>query len=350
MKKNRYSGPFWIFVCFLFFTANCSKKEEKKKEDKSTQSSATIDPGTLGVFSPLPDTMESEGNRVTEEKVALGRMLFFDQRLSINGSVSCNTCHRLDNFGVDGEPTSKGHDGSRGTRNSPTVYNAAGHFVQFWDGRSPDIEDQAKGPVLNPVEMGMPKSNDVVAILKAIPGYVDAFKRAFPADSDPVTLDNGAKAIGAFERNLVTPSRWDQFLKGEHNVLSKAEKAGFNLYMTSGCAGCHAGTYLGGNLYQKLGVVKPWPDTSDPGREMVTKDASDRMIFKVPSLRNIEKTGPYFHSGKVSTLQRAVELMAEYELGIALSSKQTQSIINFLKTLTGTIPAEYIKEPEFPKG
>lgn len=350
MRKNRCGRQFWIFVCFLLIAANCSKREEKKKEIAVTQSIITIDPGKLRMFSPLPVVMESTSNPVTEEKVALGRMLFFDQRLSVNGSISCNTCHRLDNWGVDGDPTSKGHDGSRGNRNSPTVYNAAGHFVQFWDGRSPDIEDQAKGPVLNPVEMGMPKADEVVAALKAIPGYVDAFKRAFAADADPVTFDNAAKAIGAFERKLVTPSRWDQFLKGEQNALAEGEKAGFNAYVEAGCTACHAGPYVGGNLFQKLGVAKPWPDTSDLGRESVTKDESDRMIFKAPSLRNVEKTGPYFHNGKVKTLQQAVELMAEYELGTSLSAEQVRSINEFLKALTGTIPAEYVKEPAFPQG
>jgi cytochrome c peroxidase len=309
----------------------------------------TVDPAQLELFEPLPESIPSEANPLTEEKIALGRMLYYEPRLSKSQELACNNCHKLNSYGVDGEPTSEGHKGQRGERNSPTVYNAAGHFVQFWDGRAPDVEAQAKGPVLNPVEMAMPSEKQVVAVLKSMPEYVEAFKKAFPGERQPVTYNNVAKAIGAFERKLVTPSRWDKFLRGDQTALTNVEKAGFNDYMDAGCQACHAGTYLGGNHYQRLGAVKPWPDASDPGREKITKDAADRLVFKVPSLRDVEKTAPYFHSGKVATLEEATSLMAQYQLGKTLPPEKIKSIVAFMKSLTGEIPAQYIQQPELPK-
>jgi cytochrome c peroxidase len=309
---------------------------------------AEVPAARLKMFAPLPAVVDSKSNPVTEAKVNLGRMLYFDKRLSKSGQFSCNSCHDLAKYGVDGEPTSLGHNNQRGDRNSPTVYNAAGHFSQFWDGRAADVEEQAKGPVLNPVEMAMPTAKEVVAFLKSRPGYVQAFKAAFPGESDPVTFDNMARAIGAFERRLVTPSRWDKFLQGDLKALTDAEKAGLNKFLEAGCATCHMGPYLGGNMFQKLGVVKPYPEQKDMGRYQVTKNEADRMMFKVPSLRNIDKTGPYFHDGKVPKLEMAVAHMADYQLGRVLSAAEIQSIITFLRTLTGPLPAEYIKEPKLP--
>ena len=313
------------------------------------RNAAVVDTAQLQMFSPLPDIVESEKNPITEAKVNLGRMLYYDPRLSKNQDISCNTCHDLARYGVDGQAVSDGHRGQKGTRNAPTVYNAAGHFVQFWDGRAADVEEQAKGPVMNPVEMAMSSDKAVVAVLKSMPEYVDAFKKAFPADKDPVTFENTARAIGAFERGLMTPARWDKFLNGDQNALSKTEKAGFNKYMETGCQACHAGPYMGGEVYQKLGYVTPYPDTSDAGREAVTKQESDRMVFKVPSLRNIDKTQPYFHTGKVTTLEEGVKEMGEYQLGKQLKDDEVTSIVTFLRTLTGEIPAEYIKPPQLPK-
>jgi cytochrome c peroxidase len=301
------------------------------------------------MFAPLPAAVESQKNPITEAKVYLGRMLYYENRLSRNDDVSCNSCHDLAKYGVDGQPVSDGHKGQKGKRNSPTVYNAAGQFVQFWDGRAADVEEQAKGPVMNPVEMAMSSPQAVVAVLNSMPEYVEAFQKAFPDDKDAVTFDNAARAIGVFERRLMTPSRWDKFLKGDQAALTSAEKAGFNKYMETGCQGCHAGAYLGGEMYQKLGAMKEYPDASDTGREDVTKQESDRLVFKVPSLRNIDKTGPYFHTGKVATPEEAVKEMAEYQLGKQLKDDDIASIMTFLKTLTGEIPAEYIKQPELPK-
>lgn len=336
MRNNRWMA-IGALVSALVMGAGCAKQE------------TPIDQAQLKAFAPLPDTIPAKAGGPLEERIALGRMLYYEPRLSKNQKISCNSCHDLSGYGVDGEPTSEGHKGQRGDRNSPTVYNAAAHFVQFWDGRAADVEEQAKGPLLNPVEMAMPSGKTVVQVLKSMPEYVAAFKRAFPASKDPVTYDNAANAIGTFERGLITPARWDKFLKGSQTALTAAEKTGLQAFVSNGCQTCHMGALLGGNMYQKIGVMKPYPDTSDPGRYNVTKSEGDRMMFKVPSLRNIEKTGPYFHNGKVATLRQAVAQMAEYQVGKQLSDSEVASIITFLKTLTGEAPASYIKKPDLPK-
>jgi cytochrome c peroxidase len=335
---------FGFLIAIVTVAAGCSKKP-----DSAAAPAVTVDPIKLQMFQPLPESIPSDKNPITEAKETLGRMLYYEPRLSKGQDISCNSCHMLDKYGVDLQPTSDGHKGKRGDRNSPTVYNAAGHFVQFWDGRAADVEEQAKGPVMNPVEMAMPSEKRVMAVLKSMPKYVDLFKKAFPEDKEPVNFGNMAKAIGAFERRLVTPSRWDKFLRGDSQALTNEEKAGFNLFMETGCQACHMGTYLGGSMYQLLGLAKPWPDVSDRGREKVTQNAADRMMFKVPGLRNIGETKPYFHNGRVQTLEEAVSRMAEYQLGKTLNDGQVRSIITFLKTLTGEIPAEYIKMPVLPK-
>jgi cytochrome c peroxidase len=337
-----------VFLCFaaamFLLVAGCSKKTET-----SSAPAVTIDQARLQMFQPLPESMQSSTNQITDEKVNLGRMLYYEPRLSKSQKISCNSCHMLDKYGVDGQPTSDGHKGMKGDRNSPTVYNAAGHFVQFWDGRAADVEEQAKGPVMNPVEMAMPSQKQVAAVLKSMPEYVEAFKKAFPEDKDPINYENMAKAIGAFERKLVTPSRWDRFLRGDAKALTNEEKAGFNLFYETGCQVCHAGAYLGGDKYQVIGLVKPWPDTADHGREKVTKNPADRMMFKVPGLRNVVETKPYFHNGKVETLEQAVSRMAEYQLGKSLNDGQVKSILTWMKSLTGEVPAEYIKPPALPQ-
>ena len=323
---------------FIVLTPACQKQPQRTQ----------VDPARLKMFAPLPDTMPSPGNPITDEKVTLGRMLYYETRLSRGHDLSCNSCHLLDKFGVDNKATSEGHKGQRGDRNSPTSYNAAGHIVQFWDGRAKNVEEQAKGPVLNPVEMAAPNEKYVIAVLTSIPEYVEAFKKAFPEDKQPVTYENMARAIGAFERKLVTPSRWDKFLKGDQEALTEEEKAGFNKFVEAGCQTCHMGPYVGGAMIQKLGVVRPFPDASDPGREKVTKNEGDRMMFKVPSLRNVEKTYPYLHNGKVASLDETISLMGNYQLGRQLSPEEVKLIAAWLKSLTGEIPAEYIKPPQLP--
>jgi cytochrome c peroxidase len=302
----------------------------------------------LAAFKALPADMASEQNPSTPERVALGKMLYFDKRLSKNQDVSCNSCHALDKGGVDGEQFSKGHKGQLGGRNSPTVYNAALHLAQFWDGRAATVEDQAKGPVLNPVEMAMPDSKGVEKVLASIPQYVEAFAKAFPGEKDPVSFDNAAKAIAAFERKLVTPARWDKFLGGDKEALTQAEKDGFNTFMTAGCVSCHMGVGVGGGLYQKLGLVQPWPNQKDQGRFEVTKAEADKMMFKVPSLRNIHKTAPYFHDGSAKTLPEAIKLMARHQVGKELTDAEVASIATFLGALSGDAPAELVAAPELP--
>jgi cytochrome c peroxidase len=310
---------------------------------------AGIDSGALKMFAPLPAVIESAENPITEAKVRLGRMLYYEPRLSKSQEVACNNCHLLDKYGVDNQPVSEGHKGLKGNRNAPTVYNAAGHVAQFWDGRAPDVEEQAKGPVMNPVEMAMPSSAQVLAVLKSIPEYPAAFKEAFPGEADPVTFDNLGRAIAAFERKLVTPSPWDRFLRGDRGALTAAQLRGFDKFVAAGCAACHNGAYVGGGSFQKLGLVKPWTKDADPGRFAVTKNEGDRRSFKVPSLRNIEKTGPYFHDGSVPALGQAVSLMAEYQGGRTLPPADVEAIVAWLRTLTGQIPAEYIRKPALPR-
>ncbi|MFZ1625686.1 MAG: cytochrome c peroxidase, partial [Gammaproteobacteria bacterium] len=246
-----------------------------------------------------------------------------------------------------GKPTSSGDKGQLGGRNSPTTYNAALHIAQFWDGRAADVEAQAKGPILNPVEMAMPDAATVVKTLKAIPGYAELFAAAFPDDKDPINYDNLGKAIGAFERKLVTPAPFDRFIAGDLTALNEAQLTGFNTFVDSGCASCHNGVGAGGGMYQKLGLVKPFA-TTDTGREEATHNEADKFFFKVPSLRNIEKTGPYFHDGKVATLEDAIRLMAEHQLGRTLTDQQISEIRAFLSSLTGTLPTELIAVPALP--
>ncbi len=284
-------------------------------------------------FEALPETLIDL--KKNAKLISLGKKLYLEPRLSINNKISCNSCHRLDKFGVDNEPTSPGHEGKRGDRNSPTSFNAALHTAQFWDGRAKDVEEQALGPILNPVEMGMPNEASVVKKLKGISEYTAAFKAAFPKQKDPLTYKNIGVAIGAFERTLITPSRFDKFLKGDVKALSLKEKRGLKKFMEIGCTTCHNGAAVGGYDYQKVGAVNEYK-TEDLGRYNVTKDEDDKYVFKVPSLRNIEKTAPYFHDGKVQTLDKAISLMAWHQLGEKVDKAFISDVKAFLGSLTTT--------------
>jgi len=299
------------------------------------------------IFGALPAEAANPDNPITSAKVELGRILYYDPRLSKNHDVSCNTCHLLDRGGVDGEPTSTGHRGQRGARNAPSVYNAALHIAQFWDGRAADVEEQAKGPVLNPVEMAMPSEEAVIAVLESIPGYAPLFAAAFPGDENPITYDNMARAIGAFERKLLTPSPFDAFVAGDDRALRDEQLAGLDAFLSAGCIACHQGVAIGGGLYQKLGVIKPYP-TEDPGRAAITGNDADRQVFKVPSLRNVAKTGPYLHDGSVQQLDDMIRIMAEYQLGIPIDDARVGAIHAFLESLSGRVDAELIAMPELP--
>ncbi len=314
----------------------------------SAEGPAPVDPAHQSLFAPLPEVMESPDHPITEERITLGRILYYDPRLSLAGDISCNSCHLLDQFGVDGEATSPGHEGQRGARNSPTVYNAALHLAQFWDGRSPDVEDQAKGPILDPAEMAMPDEETVVARLKEIEGYAPLFAAAFPEADDPITYDNLASAIGAFERKLVTPDAFDAYLRGDPAALTPAQRAGLDTFVEVGCITCHSGVGLGGHMYQKMGLVEPW-ETEDPGRYDATGNEADRGVFKVPSLRNITETAPYLHDGSVADLGEVVRIMGTHQLGRELTDEQVASILEFFTALKGEIPMDYIAEPELPQ-
>jgi cytochrome c peroxidase len=303
----------------------------------------------LPMFKPLPAEVASPDNDLSEARINLGRQLYFENRISKGEKLSCNSCHKLDAFGQDNLPFSPGHEGKLGGRSSPSTYNAALHIAQFWDGRAPSVEEQAKGPVLNPVEMGAPSEEFVIKVLKSMPGYVEAFKAAFPGEADPVTYNNFGKAVGAFERKLLTPSNWDAFLKGNKEALTAEEKKGFATFAKTGCVTCHNGAGVGGHMFQKLGLVKEWPGLKDNGRSDVTKNEGEKHFFKVPSLRNITETGPYLHDGSVKSLEEMVKMMAEYQLAKQLTDEEVSSIVTFLKALKGTPDAEYIKAPKLPE-
>jgi cytochrome c peroxidase len=283
-----------------------------------------------------PPTAPAVDNPSTPEKVALGKLLYHEKSLSKNGNISCASCHDLANYGQDGKPTSPGTDGKNGERNTPTVWNASRQFVQFWDGRAATVEEQALGPVLNPVEHGIANEAELVAKLKGKPEIVAAFEKAFPGGGDVVTAKNFQLAIGAFERTLVTVSKFENVIAGKAQ-LTNEEKLGLKIFMEVNCQQCHMGSMLGGSMYQKLGVTKPYP-TKDEGRFAITKSDADKFMFKVPSLLNVEKTGPYYHDGSIATLETAVRDMADYQLGKTLKDEEIAAIVTFLKALTGPLP------------
>jgi cytochrome c peroxidase len=285
-------------------------------------------------FEPLPEKMPG-AEHDTPARIELGKKLYFDNRLSVNDSQSCNTCHDLNGkkAGVDNEPTSLGALGKRGDRNSPTTLNAGFHFAQFWDGRARDLKEQAKGPILNPVEMAMPNEAAVEKKLRGIPEYRELFARAFPGQSEPITYDNLAEAIAAFERTLITRDRFDDFLKGDNQALTAQELKGLDLFLSVGCTTCHNGPVIGGNSYQKVGLIHPY-ETPDLGRFTVTKEEGDEYKFKVPSLRNVALTAPYFHNGKETNLKDTVIKMAYIQLDRQLTSEEADAIVAWLHSLT----------------
>lgn len=295
-------------------------------------SPALAAPATDEPIQPIPAAVVKDANLVE-----LGKKLYFDPRLSKSGFISCNSCHNLSMGGTDNLKTSIGHNWTKGPINAPTVLNSSMNLAQFWDGRASDLQAQAGGPIANPGEMA---SNHTLAVevLQSIPGYVAEFKKTF--GSETVTIEEVTKAIAAFEDTLVTPnSRFDQWLKGDAKALTKTELAGYALFKDSGCTACHNGPAVGGNSFQKMGVVEPYQATSPAeGRVAVTKDEADRFNFKVPTLRNVELTYPYFHDGEAATLKNAVATMGRVQLGKNFTDEENASIVAFLKTLTGDQP------------
>jgi cytochrome c peroxidase len=301
------------------------------------------------LFKPLPAAMPAPAdNPTTPERVTLGKMLFFEPRLSKGDEVSCNSCHNLATGGVDNLPTSFGHLAQRGGRNAPTVFNAGLEIAQFWDGRAPSLEEQAKGPILNPVEMAMPSQAAALDRLRSMPEYVERFKKAFPGEKEPLTYDNLARAIAAFERTLLTPSRFDKFLNGDAAALSANEQAGLQLVINKGCITCHNGVGAGGGMYQKFGIFGTYEHSNDPGRYTVTKKEQDRSVFKVPMWRNVTRTAPYFHDGGVWDLKEAIRIMGKVQLNKQLTDEEVDRIADFLGSLEGNPPQDAMTLPVLP--
>ncbi len=320
-----------------------------------------------GLFEPIPQSAPAlPGDPATPEKIALGKMLFFDSRLSENQDLSCALCHNPSLGGVSGQSLSSGRHAELGGRNVLSVFNAALNASQYWDGRAAGLKDQVEasvmsspaalmktrgGPSAVPAAVTATAKQHVIERFKAIPGYADAFKKAFPDAPDPVTYDNVARAIAQFEATLLTPdSPFDLWLKGDDAALSQTQLQGLALFIGKGCAGCHNGVNLGGARYARFGVAQsPSPELLPPddwGRAVVTKTVEDKYVFKVPNLRNVELTAPYFHSGGTDDLKEAVAVMARAQLGVTLAPEEIASIEAFLKSLTG--PAPQIVLPILP--
>ena len=279
---------------------------------------------------PIPDVIA-----VDSKKVELGKKLFFDPILSKDGSISCSTCHDLKNGGDDGLRFSFGINGQEGSINAPTVYNAVFNFRQFWDGRAKDLKEQAQGPIENPVEMGHSMSAAVKVLIKN-QTYLKSFSDSY---ADGITQENIVDAIAEFEKALITPnSPFDLYLKGEKSAISPEAKKGYELFESKGCILCHNGVNVGGNFYNKFGIFKD-ANTTTLGRYNITKREEDKYVFKVPSLRNVALTSPYMHDGRAETLTDAVDIMTEHQLGRFMEPDEISNIVEFLKSLTGKIPA-----------
>jgi cytochrome c peroxidase len=305
-------------------------------------------------WQPLPDKAPaSADNPTTAAKVELGKMLYFDPRLSSTGTVSCFSCHNVMEGGDDHMTTSAGVHGLKGGRNAPTVWNAAFHSVQFWDGRAPSLEEQAKGPPVNPIEMGMRDLDAVIDRIRHIPGYRPYFEQAF-GSGDVVTMDNAARAIAAYERTLITPgSAYDRYARGDKTALTAQQLRGMETFAEVGCTSCHQGPAFNGPplpagtgffmkfpTYPESPYVAKYKLAEDPGRFSATKDEADRGMWRVPTLLNLTYTAPYMHTGTVKTLPEAVRVMASTQLNRTLDDAQVSDVVAFLESLTGKFPQQ----------
>lgn len=299
----------------------------------------------LSASAALLDSVNIPKTPQQEAKIELGKMLWFDPRLSLSGKVSCNTCHDLSTNGADTKPLSIGYAGRKGTVNSPTVFNAEKQIAQFWDGRAKTLAEQATGPITNPLEMAMtPELAE--GVIRSIPGYRPYFEKAFGSKNP--TFSEIAEALAAFETTLTTPNApFERYLKGDKNALTQQQIDGLKLFRRSGCIRCHSGNLLGGTSFQKVGSVRPYvTDNSSKGRMDVSGKPWDEMMFKVSTLLNVERTAPYFHDGAVKTLPDAVKKMADIQLDMNLSEKQVEEIVAFLESLNGELPK--IEKPTLP--
>lgn len=319
----------------------------------STMAAESVMHQAQGIFKPLPADMGTAEFPITPEKVVLGRALFFDPRPSLDGTVSCSKCHLPALYGTDGLSKAIGVKSRDNPRNAPTVLNAAQEFVAHWRGDRKNVEDQAVKALIGPPSFGQPDLATAMAKVAAIDGYPAMFKKAFPNEANPITAENWGKAIGAYERTLVTPSPFDAYLKGNAKALSPQATAGLKRFMDTGCSSCHNGVGVGGGMYQKFGLQEDyWKQTGstkiDEGRFDVTNDPADKQVFKVASLRNVAMTPPYFHDGSVATLPEAVRIMAKVQLGVTLAANETDEIVAFLSSLTGTLPKNFATAPILP--
>ncbi len=309
----------------------------------------------LAAFKPLPAVATSPANPITPEKVELGRLLYFETRVSADGTVSCARCHQPTLYGTDGLPKPIGVHDRENPRNAPSVLNAALQFVEHWRGDRTSVEDQATQALVGPPSFGNASYPEAMARLNAIPEYPRLFARAFPGDAEPVTAENWGKAIGAYERTLLTPSPFDAYLGGDDAAISSEATAGLATFMKVGCTDCHSGAGVGGGEFEKFGVAEEyWNATKsaaiDKGRFDVTKKSEDLYVFKVPSLRNVAMTPPYFHDGSVATLTEAVRVMARVQLGKTLTDAQVTQVVAFLGSLTGKLPTDFATLPVLPAG
>lgn len=307
------------------------------------------------LFKPLPADFATPQRMLTAEKVALGRQLFFEPRASLDGTMSCAACHQASLYGTDGIPKSFGVQNRAIPRNAATVLNTAGQFVQHFGGNRQDVEEQAMRALLSPLAYGNPDYATAMAHLKAIPGYAPLFAAAFPGTADPITAENWATAIGAYERTLVSAGAFDRYLGGDTAALPPQARRGLGTFIATGCAGCHNGALVGGTMFQRFGVTTDyWTETHstviDKGRFVDTKNDADLYLFKVAPLRNITRTPPYFHDGSVATLPEAVRVMAKTQLGKDLEAADIADIIAFLDSLTGEIPQHFREAPILPPG
>jgi len=311
------------------------------------------------LFKPLPADASTPERPLTAERVALGKALFFEPRVSSDGAVSCAKCHQPTLQGTDALPTSIGNHGKVLPRNAPTVFNTALQFVQHYGGNRKDVEEQAVKALISPLAYGNADYAAAEAKLRAIPGYRLMFEKAFPGEAEPMNGENWGKAIGAYERVLLTPAPFDRYLAGDTNALKPQAQRGLDKFISFGCAGCHNGVTVGGQMFQKFGVTQDyWTLTGskevelfkgrDKGRFQDTKSEADAFIFKVQQLRNVAVTPPYFHDGSVAELKDAVRIMAKLQLGRDLSADEIADIVAFLESLTGEVPAEFANAPNLP--
>ncbi|WP_375605451.1 cytochrome-c peroxidase [Flavobacterium davisii] len=339
MKKIVFLIPLILTTCKKDHQEDFSKPTENKesKSELLIQSSR---------FFKSISTVSEEN--IPEEKINLGKKLYFDSSLSKNGTISCNSCHNLENFGVDNKPLSLGDTKKMGGRNSPSSLYASLHSMQFWDGRAKDVEEQAGGPLLNPIEHSIPNKEFLEEKLRKKSDYIMLFKKVYPDEKQPITFLNITNAIGAFERKLHPKSRFDAYLDGDEQAISDTEKEGLKSFMDNNCVMCHSGVALGGQMMQKFGIYGDYSKLThskkiDKGVFERTKKTGDEFMFKVPSLRNAEKTYPYFHDGSVASLSEAIKIMGKVQLNKDLSKQEISSIEAFLKTLTAEVDTKYKK-------